>query len=392
MPDMLHGKSPSQAEAWHILQYSDTLDLEFATALSEFVKVSLWKPERTLLPPGPTLRQAGTLPSASPLCIQSFSVMRGFARFPFSLFARTGTSITSRLLQGVMEPGRAVLVCTTPFFAPVAERWPGPVIYWLSDLMARYDHVSFRRVRRLDRRLCRTATLVCPNSERIKAYLQDEAHCSPARVHLLPNATGIQSLLPAPLLSPAPLPASVEHLPRPLAGVIGNLAENTDWLFLERLLELTPWLYWLFVGPATMPIREGRQRRARHRVMQHPRTHFIGAQPYTELHRYARGIDVAILPYNKREPTFSGSSTRFYDHLAAGHPILATTGVAELRDRQPLLTLVHSAEEGAAALEHLRSTGFGDGLRQARWEASRTSTWQQRAESMCMELQRRLLS
>jgi hypothetical protein len=275
-----------------------------------------------------------------------------------------------------------VLLCTTPFFAPVAERWPGPVVYWLADLVARYSRSSYERVRKLDGRLCRVATKVYPNSVRIAEYLQTQAGCPPEKCVVLPNATGVRSLLPSPLLGAMPLPAPFTDLPRPLAGVIGNLAENTDWIFLAELLRRTPWLHWLFVGSTQMPIRDRRQRKARSWVMEHERTTFAGVQPYTELYRFARGVDVAVLPYNLREPTFSGSSTRFYDHLAACHPIVATTAVFALRSREPLLKLVRDPGEAAEVLTSLRDRGFDDGCREARWEASRTNTWRDRAHKM----------
>ena len=73
-----------------------------------------------------------------------------------------------------------------------------------------------------------------------------------------------------------PLPPVLEGLSRPVAGIIGNLAANLDWEF-----------------------------------------------------------DVAILPYRFGEPNYSGSATRFYEHLAACRPMLATPNVAELQTKQP---------------------------------------------------------
>lgn len=384
------GAAPQDA-IWHVLQYSDALDFELAGALAEFASVTLWKPHRHRLPfgPGPAA-DLHEVPQAG-LQIRSFPLLRGFARFPISVVARTGVRIAERLLAHTPGDARdAVLVCTTPFFAPVAERWPGPVVYWLTDLIARYEGASFRRVLALDRRMCKVARLVCPNSERIAAYLRGEADLAKDRCVVLPNATGQRSLLPAALLKPTPVPQPFSQLQRPIAGVIGNLAENTDWVLLRAVLDKTPWLFWLFVGPAHAPIHDRAQRDARTELMRHPRACFIGAQPYTELRRFARAVDVAVLPYRLREPTFSGSSTRFYDHLAACHPILATDAVAELRSQPPLLQLVRSPEEAADALLALRDAGFEDGLRWERWRMSRTCTWRERALTLRRELAARL--
>ena len=117
---------------------------------------------------------------------------------------------------------------------------------------------------------------------------------------------------------------------------------------------------------------------------------FTGAKPYGALAGYARGFDVAVLPYRKSEPTYSGSSTRFYEHLAACRPIIATRGFAELLEKEPLLRLSSDAEEMIAHLEALRTADFQDGYEALRWRTSLGATWQTRASSM-MEALREVL-
>jgi len=172
--------------------------------------------------------------------------------------------------------------------------------------------------------------------------------------------------------------------------VIGNLAGNMDWLLIEQLIERTPWLSWVFVGPTSMHIVDPVARHARAAMMQHPNARFIGAQPYGALAGFARTFDVAVLPYRYCEPTYSGSSTRFYEHLAACRPIIATRGLEELTHKEPLLTLVDTAEEGAIALESLQQAGFDDGLTELRWRVSRRATWQYRAGAVQRALAHRL--
>ena len=174
-----------------------------------------------------------------------------------------------------------------------------------------------------------------------------------------------------------------------MAGVIGNLAGNMDWLFLERMIALTPHFSWLFVGPTTMEIEDREARRARTALMNHPRTQFVGRKPYGQLAAYARAFDVAVLPYRRCEPTYSGSSTRFYEHLAACRPMVATPGLEELTHKVPLLKLVESAEQAADALETLRNQAFDDQMSQARWLASLQGTWQVRAAAMLDALRAR---
>ena len=188
---------------------------------------------------------------------------------------------------------------------------------------------------------------------------------------------------------PAALPADVAHLRRPVAGVIGNLGGNTDWLLLEKLLPLVPEFCWAFIGPADQRIADRDQGRARAAVMTYPRSCFVGPRPYAELVHYARALDVAILPYIRKEPTWSGSSTRFYEHLAACLPMVAFAGVHELSTKTPLLELASTAEEAAKLLERLRDCEFDDGLASRRFEASQSETWHVRAVAMQQALRLR---
>jgi hypothetical protein len=380
----------SPPPTWHMLQISDVLDLEFAVALAESVPLIAWEPERTYLPPFLHHHtEDERVYNSSSLRIHKLPLLHGFARFPLSAVAGTGPSVVQRLLRRTATPELSPLICTVPYFASAAKRWPGPVVYWLTDLIAEYESADRSQVIRLDRRMCNAATLICPNSERIKQYLIENAACDPAKIHVVPNATRVVNILPSLSHQPTELPELVS-IKRPIAGIIGNLAGNMDWLFLHRLIELTPYLTWVFVGPTTMPIANQRERQERDAVIRHRNTHFIGKQPYGALASYARAFDVAVLPYKRCEPTYSGSSTRFYEHLAACRPMLATRGLEELTRKEPLLSLVDTAEQAADVLHHLHSTGFKDGLFEMRWRASQTATWQTRANSVREALAQRL--
>ena len=388
------------SNTWHILQISDVLDLEFASALAERVPVVAWKPQRSMLPAlvrtgreheeityiSPGFQQS----DATPVRTRSLPLMRGFARPPISWLAGTSRQVLARLLRQTPNPANSPLVCTVPFFAAVAERWPGPVVYWLTDLIAEYSSANRKQVHSLDRRMCRAATLVCPNSERLEGYLVEHAGCDAGKIAVMPNATRASNIFPVAPLQPSALPRQIETLRRPIAGVIGNLAGNMDWILLERLVDLLPWLTWVFVGPTSMHMADPAARRARARVMQHSNAKFVGQQPYGALAGFARSFDVAVLPYLRCEPTYSGSSTRFYEHLAACRPMIATRGLEELTRKPPLLTLVDTVDQAVAALSTLRRTSFNDGLTELRWQASQQATWQRRASSMQAALQQRL--
>lgn len=374
---------------WHLLQVSDVLDVELASALAESTPVIMWEPKRTFFPWGRQASAAERVEAEGDLRRVRFPLMRGYARTGLRWLASSGSSVAGMMRAQTPVEEASPLICTVPYFASVAERWKGPVIYWLTDLIAAYANTHGVDIRALDRRLCARATVVCPNSERLRKYLIEEAGCDPRKIQIVPNATRAANVLPSIPHRPGPLPACLRDVPRPIAGVIGNLAGNMDWLLMEEAVNALPRLSWAFIGPTTMAIPDARHDAARTRVMNHPRSHFVGKQPYGDLASFARSFDVAVLPYLRCEPTYSGSSTRFYEHLCACRVMVATDGLEELVRKEPLLYLVRGAEQMIQTLRELDQQDFDDGLTETRWLASQQATWQARAATIREALDQR---
>jgi len=367
---------------WHVLDVGSIWMKEFATALSDLVPVKCWAPkirnfgwwenwEREIALPDPRLQMT------------SFPLQRCYARFPVGELLGIGSQVAGRLLRNTPNPRESTLVCTSPFYAPVAERWPGRVIYYLTDLIAAYPGMNRPKVEALDRRMCGVADLVCPNSRRTGEYLRTVGGCDPKKLLVIPNATRRRNVLVEPLDQAGPLPVDLADLPRPIVGVIGNLSYNLNWRLLRDLVDGTPGFSWAFVGPVDMKITDAGQRESRRDLIERGgRVRFTGAKPYGALCEYGRALDVALLPYLKSEAVFSASATRFYEHLAACRPILSTRGMDELLQKEPLLKLVDNAGAAIAELERLRDIDFRDGNERARWKASAEGTWEARARAM----------
>lgn len=364
---------------WQILDVGSIWMKEFSHALSKVEDVVAWAPRMDMLGMFHNGEELEVLADPS-LTMYRFPLQRGYARWPLRSLAPFEHRILERMRRRTEDPERSPLVCSTPFYAPVAERWPGPLIYYVTDLTVAYDGMDPKQVLSLDRRMCAVARLVCPNSRRIANYLISEVGCDPEKIEVVPNATREANVSNAPRLGPAALPNDVKSMPRPIVGVLGDLSGNMDWVLIAEAIRRTPRMNWIFVGPTTRAIRDAKQRAARSWAQRNAR--FVGMKPYAQLQSYARCVDVAVLPYIRKEPTFSGSSTRFYEHLAAGRPMIATRGFAELVEKEPLVRLVDTVDEMVAELELLQARGFGDGHEADRWEASKLGTWEERARAM----------
>lgn len=378
---MSEANGRDKTPVWQVLDVRAIWIKEFASALGQVAPTIGWLP---------SIRNVGRLERweneeviRDPvLRIRHFPLQRGFAVAPIKWLAREGSRLSARLKTQTPDARSSPLICTSPHYATVARRWLGPVIYYVTDLFVAYGE-NQNRIRRLDREICEAADLICPNSQRVADYLMAEADCPIEKIEIIPNATRAASLLPRPALCAGALPSDIADLPRPVAGVLGNLANNIDWLLLQEVIGQTPWLSWAFVGPTEMPVNDPEQKKARAAVMKHQgRIRFVGYKTYGSLRDYARAFDVAVLPYRNVEPTYSGSSTRFYEHLAACRPMLATRGFEELLRKKPLLRLADNAREMVNALESLKDADFHDKQEESRWKVSHSETWEARAFAM----------
>jgi glycosyltransferase involved in cell wall biosynthesis len=367
---------------WHILDTGSIWLKEFACAMGTLAPTANWCPEIRNFGHWEKWERSDVIANP-PLEMTRFPLQRGYARFPIAQLFPFEKALAGRLQRSAARREPTALICTAPFYAPVAELWQGPVIYYLTDLTKKYAGMNAKQIVGLDRRMCRVACAVCPNSTRIAEYLSTEAACDPGKLTVIPNATRAQNILDHPPTEPAEAPAEMAGLPRPIVGVIGNLAGNMDWLLIRDAIDKSEGISWAFVGPTDMGIPDREQAGARSDLLSRGgRVRFLGPKPYGELCRYARSFDAAFMPYRKHEPTYSGSATRFYEHLAACRPILSSRGFHELLSKEPLLKLVNDGEDVARELQLLKSTGFRDGVEELRWRASQDGTWLVRARTL----------
>jgi len=372
-----------EIQHFHVMDTSSVPAAAFTEALSRHVDTTAWIPElswfRDRAPLPSYVRQPG-------LQTIKFSLRRGYQYDALNKAFGTIDNLYARMAGQCRDAARTALICTSPYWTPLAEQWPGPVIYYSLDYTYAYAGVSPARILQLDRRLCHKAVRVFPVSRRIGDYFISRAGCAPEKITVLPNATLSQNVRVEADGCAAHRPEELKDVEGPIAGVIGNMADNLDWTLLQDCIEMTPWMHWAFIGPYDSNVTDRTQRKARNAVMRHSLTRFIGARRYDQLQTYARCLDVAVMPYRRKEPTYSGSATRFYEHLAAGRPIIATPNVAELLDKEPLLKLVDSASRLVEELTHLRENDFCDEWCKARVQASCHETWDVRAQVVLHEM------
>jgi UDP-galactopyranose mutase len=111
-------------------------------------------------------------------------------------------------------------------------------------------------------------------------------------------------------------PADQAALPRPRLGYYGVIDERIDLDLVEMLADARPDWQIVFVGPV-VKIDAGM-------LPQRPNITYLGGKDYAELPAYARGWDVALMPFALNEATRFISPTKTPEYLAAGLPVVST--------------------------------------------------------------------
>ena len=229
--------------------------------------------------------------------------------------------------------------------------------------------------------LLRAADLVVAVSERLGQVLGSRAPGVANRLLILQNA------LPEAWIPSGPLPRG-QRRDRPTIGIVGHVSSRLRLDWLADAATRTPFLHWQFAGgvekgellPKDVPHLRKLERLVN--------CSFTGPKSYEELAEYARGLDVALLPYSARSVNPCASPMRLFLHLAFGQPLLATPGCAQLEEFAPLVTMCRSADDLVDALEALARKNFDDGLIEQRRREGARHTWSNRADALLAHIGR----
>src|SRR5215813_12922523 len=110
---------------WHVLDAKSIWLKEFASSLSQLVPTHNWCPEIRNFGFWRDWERTNRI-ADPPLTTIEFPLQRGYARFPISWLTQWHSKMIARLVRrSRVVDRRTTLICTGPFYAPVAEMWPG---------------------------------------------------------------------------------------------------------------------------------------------------------------------------------------------------------------------------------------------------------------------------
>ena len=231
------------------------------------------------------------------------------------------------------------------------------LIYYCVDEYTAFNGVPVASLLEMERKLLERADLVIASSERL--YLSKRRH-NP-RTHLVRHGVDFDHFCTA-LHPRTEVPAEIRSLPKPVIGYFGLLAE--EWVDLELLVRVAKRFSnasLVLLGKSTMNVAPLRAL---------PNVHLLGRKPYATLPAYAKGFDVALIPFPKNEATLHSNPLKAREYLAAGLPVVSTA-VPEVE----VLSQCRIGRDHAEFLAQIEFALADPGPRTQRSDTVRSESW-----------------
>jgi glycosyltransferase involved in cell wall biosynthesis len=148
-------------------------------------------------------------------------------------------------------------------------------------------------------------------------------------------------------LASTPVAPELKHLPRPILGFHGLLA---DWVDIGALAEIAR------RRPDWTLVLVGRVETNVDALRTLPNVHLLGHQPYMRLPQILRGFDVALLPFVEGDLTYCANPLKLREYLAAGLPVVSSP-LPEVVHFEPLVRTARTAAEFIRQIEDLMQRG-----------------------------------
>jgi glycosyltransferase involved in cell wall biosynthesis len=162
------------------------------------------------------------------------------------------------------------------------------------------------------------------------------------------------------------LPDDAAQLPRPIIGYYGVIDERMDYEALEYLARRHPEWSLLMVGPITK-VRDEDLPKA-------PNIHYTGQRPYSDLPRYLKAFDVALILFANNAATRYLSPTKTLEYFAGLKPVVSAPIADVVENYADIVRLARSPQEYDHAIKAALTEDNSERLRQG-LDRARTHAW-----------------
>lgn len=166
------------------------------------------------------------------------------------------------------------------------------------------------------------------------------------------------------------VPEAIAKLPKPVIGYLGGVDPwKIDTALLRHIAKARPDWSIALVGYVWFGFDASVFNDC-------PNIHVLGPQPYDDLPRFVKGMDVGILPFPLNGITRNGDAVKTYEYLAAGRPVVGSS-VPSVRRMVPWARVAETPDAFVTAIE--AALAEPEAARAARFEAIRPHAWEERA-------------
>lgn len=242
--------------------------------------------------------------------------------------------IAQEMLANAKTLSAPIAVLTSPAYAPLSRHLVKkvPIVTYTADDYGSYEGWSNARIQ--EREMQSRALLCVFVSEALRRRAVEVDGVSEDRTFVSPNATEKRF----GIMGRGPLPASLEGRARPILGVLGDLSERLDLRLISEAVSLSSVGTFLVAGSVSQNILR------RYPVLASDKVFVTGPVPHSEMDRYAKVMDAALIPYADNDLNRFCSPLRLYDHLASGAYILALPTCDQVRTTEVAGLTVGPAE------------------------------------------------
>jgi glycosyltransferase involved in cell wall biosynthesis len=144
------------------------------------------------------------------------------------------------------------------------------------------------------------------------------------------------------------VPDDIRRLRKPVIGFFGLIADWVDLDLFRFLAQSRPQWTFVLIGKVVTDIKA---------VERLPNVHFLGQKPYESLPSYAKGFDVALMPFVINELTLAANPLKLREYLAAGLPVVSSA-IPEAAKLQKVLSIARNHDEFLSAIQHFVDCGI----------------------------------
>jgi glycosyltransferase involved in cell wall biosynthesis len=238
------------------------------------------------------------------------------------------------------------------------------VVYHCVDEFSAFSDAPAQQIRELERRLLAKADVVICSSENLR---KDKERTNP-NAFLVQHGVDLEHFAKA-FDATTTVPDDVKNLPGPVIGFWGLIADWVDLRLIRHVADAFSGGSVVLLGSSTTdlsPLSGCRN------------VHVLGRKPYADLPRYAKAIDVALMPFKVNELTLAANPLKVREYLAAGLPVVSTA-IPEV-ERLGLCRIGTDAD--STVREIAAAIAAGPGPSEIRAAQVRSEGWEARVREM----------